>query len=273
MQEQERIGYLPDLDRLSTLSATILLAYALARYIDLPGREIGLQLPGFYLSVTINSQTLVAYLVAGLTAAGADWLIRDHPRLGRKSTLEHWLLPALTAWTIQLPLSQLPFSPWWWAGFALGGALLILVLLAEYIVVDPDDVRFPPAAAGLSVLSFALYLVLAAALRFSGQRLYLILPALALAGGLVSLRALHLRLRGEWAFLQAGLVALVTIQLAAGLHYWPLSPVSFGLALLGPTYALTNLLGNLMEDEPPAQAVVEPLVVLILVWAAAIWLR
>ena len=98
MYEPEPHRHLPDADRLSMLTATILLAYALAHFIDLPGRELALQLPGIYLSVQVNVQTFVGPLVAALTASGANWLLRDHPAIGGQSTMEHWLLPALTAW-------------------------------------------------------------------------------------------------------------------------------------------------------------------------------
>jgi hypothetical protein len=272
-EEVDRPGHLPDIDRLSLLVATILLAYALARFIDLPARKLALQLPGIYLAVNIDAQTIVALLVAALTATGVDWLVHSHPGLGKYSAFEHWLLPALTAWAIELPLSQMPFSPLWWVGFTLGGILLTLVLVAEYIVIDPDDVRQPPAAAGLTVLSFALYLVLAAALRFAGLRLFLLLPSLALAGSLVSLRALHLRLHGQWAILPAIAISLITVQMAAALHYWPVSPVSFGLVLLGPAYALTRLSGNLTEGEPIRQAILEPGLVLFFIWGIAFWIR
>jgi len=158
-------------------------------------------------------------------------------------------------------------------GFALGGVTLMLVLLAEYIVVDPDDSRQPVAAAGLTAVSFALFLTLAIALRFSGSRLFLVLPALTLAAGLVSLRTLHLRLHGRWAFLQSSLIALLCGQIAAGLYYWPLSPVAFGLAVLGPTYALTSLIANLAEDETLEQALIEPGIVLAIVWGTALWIH
>jgi len=273
MQEILQHRHLPDTDRLSLLSATILLAYALARFVDLPIRELAVQLPGLYLSLGINLRTLVTFLVAGVTASGADWLLRAHPRLGEKSTIEHWLLPTLTAWVIGLPLFQLPLGLTWWGGFAIGGSLLMLVLVAEYITVDPEDMRHPIAAAGLTAVSFALFLSLVVALRYSGTRLVLFLPGMALACALVSLRTLHLRLHGRWAFLQAGLTALVCAQLAAPLHYWPLSPVSMGLALLGPAYALTSLMANLGENKPMHQALVEPLVVLVIVWGCAVWVK
>jgi hypothetical protein len=261
---------LPDANRLSVLTATILLAYALARFIQLPGREISLEVLGVVLAVQVNIQTLVALLVAGLTASGADWLLRDHPGLGKDSTLEHWLLPAMTAWVIGFPLFQTPLSPIWWIGFSLGGALLILVLVAEYIAVDPEDVRQPAAAAGLIAVSFALFMALSISLRFGRVRLFLFLPGIILAAFLVCLRALHLRLHGEWAPLEAGLVAFAVGQFSAALYYWPISPISFGLALLGPTYGLSSLFAGLKEGEPFHRAIGEPLVVLALVWAAAL---
>jgi len=269
MQESERHRHLPDADRLSILVGTILLAFALAHFIRFPVRQLSIQLPGLYLLINFGVQELVALLVALLTATGADWLLRDHPYRGQHRLVEHWLLPALTAWAIGLPLLQLPLTPVWWIGFASGGVLLILVLVAEYISIDPVDVRQPPAAAGLTAVSFALFLVLVAGLRFANTRLILLLPSLGLASGLVSLRTVHLRLHDRWAFLEAGLVALITIQMAAALHYLPVSPVSFGLALLGPAYTLTNLFGSLAEGTPLRQAVWEPVVVLTLIWSVA----
>jgi len=264
-------SHLPQVDRLSFLAATILLAYAVARSIALPAREVAVQLPGIYLSVMVNVRTVVAFLVAGLTATGADMLFRDHPSYKRKNALEHWLLPALTAWVIGVPLYNLPLGPQWLASFAVGGALLMLVLVAEYITIDPDDARHAVAAAGLNAVSFALYLLLAITLRSAGLRLFLILPALTLSAGLVSLRTLHLRLRGRWQFLPALVLTLIYAQLTAALHYWPLSPITYGLILLGPTYALTSLIGTLAEGQSWRRAILEPALVLIVVWGTALW--
>jgi hypothetical protein len=269
----QRSARLPNPDRLSVLTATILLTYALSIFIDLPGRQFALRILGFTLSIEISAQTLLALLVAAMTATGTQWLLQDHPAIRGKPTFQHWLLPALSAWVISIPLFQLPIGLQWWIGFLVGGALLALVLVAEYIVVDPEDIRQPPAAAGLTAISFALYLVLATALRYTGSRLFILLAALTLAVSLVSLRTLHLRLHGYWAVIESGVIALITAQLATALHYWPLSPVSFGLILLGPAYALTTLMGNLSEGESLRQAIVEPFVVLILVWLTAFWIR
>jgi hypothetical protein len=268
----ERPRYLPDPDRLSIIAATILLAYASTNFINLPSRTFGLQLPSFYLAVNINVRTVIALIVAGLTATGADWLLNDHPALQGKRTFQHWLLPALTAWVIGIPLYLLPFGTQWLVAFALGGALLMLVLVAEYIAVDPEDNRYTIASAGLTAVSFAIFMVLAIALRSAGIRLFLTLPALTLASLLVVLRTLNLRLGGLWAIMLSLALALIIAQIAAGLHYLPLSPTKYGLALIGPAYALTTFIGNLVEGIPLRRAIIGPVLVLIIVWGAALWI-
>ncbi len=267
----ERHQNIPNPDRLSVIAAIILLAYASTIFINLPERTLGVQLPSIYLAVEINVRTVITLLVAGLTATGADWLLRDHPALHGNQTFRHWLLPALTAWVIGIPLYLLPFGTQWLVALTLGGALLMLVLIAEYIAVDPEDIRYAIASAGLTAVSFAIFLILAIALRSAGIRLFLTLPALTFASFLVVLRALHLRLSGVWFVMPSLALALIIAQLSAALHYLPLLPTTYGLALIGPTYALTTLVANLAEGIPLRRAIIGPALVLIIVWGAALW--
>jgi hypothetical protein len=262
---------LPNPDRLSVIAATILLAYASTNFINLPARTFGIQLPSLYLSVEINVRTVISLLVAGLTATGADWLLRDHPGRQSQHTFQHWLLPALAAWVIGVPLYLLPFGNQWLIAFTLGGALLMLVLVAEYISINPKDTRYAIASAGLTAVSFAIFLVLAISLRSAGVRLFLTLPALTFAALLVILRTLHLRLSVVWAVLPSLALALIIAQLTAALHYLPLLPTTYGLALIGPAYALTTFVANLIEGRTFKQAIIGPALVLVIVFGAALW--
>lgn len=273
MNAVQKPGHLPNLNHLSIVAAMMLLSFALARFSNFSLSDMAIQLPGIFLALQIDLRTLVAILVAGLATAGAAWLISDHPAPGKRFQPEHWLIPPLTAWVIGVPIFQLPLGVLWWVGFAVGGVILMLVLVAEYIVVDPDDVRQPIASAGLTIVSFTLYLILAASLRYANLRLYLILPALTLAAALISLRTLHLRLGGQWVWLQAGIVTLIIGQLVAALHYLPLSPVAYGLALVGAAYSLTNLMASLLHGATLRQALVEPLIILAIFWSIALVLR
>ena len=263
---------LPDPNRIGVLTAAVLLAFALTRL--LPASEIALRLTlgNFFLTYPLNLTTVMTLLAAGVTATGMDWLLRAHPALGAKRTIEHWLLPTLTTFVIGVPLSLLPGGVSWWVTFGIAGLALVIVFLAEYVVVDPAAPAYSAATGLLTALSFAVYLILLTTLRSSSPRLILLVPAVFIVSGLVSLRALHLRLPGHWEFAWAGGIALVSAQLAAALHYWPLAPIQFGLALLGPLFALTSLAGNLGEDAPARRAALEPLAALTLAWVVAAFL-
>ncbi len=271
MQAEER--YLPDPNRIGVLAAAVLLTYALTRLVNAPAFTVAIQLPGFYLSYPLTLGTAMTLMSAGLTASGMDWLLRSHPALQGPSTLEHWLLPALTAFIIGVLLDTLPSGAVWWAGLAVGGGPLISVFLAEYVVVDPGVPTYALAAAGLIALSYTLFLLFVIALHIGEARLFLSVPAISLAAALVTLRTLHLRIGGRWEFPWAIGVGLISAQLAAGLHYWPLTPLQTGLALLGPLYALTALAYSLSQDVPLRSAFAEPAVILGGPWIAAVFLR
>ncbi len=280
MQVEKR--YLPDSNRVGVVTSTVLLTYALTRLVNVPGFTVSIQLPGFYFAYPLTIGTAMTLLAAGLTASGMDWLLRTHPSIHSlpinkimqsQRTLEHWLLPALTAFIIGVLLDILPSGQLWWVGFAVGALILLSVFTAEYISVDPNAPLYGLSSAGLIALSYALFLLFVIALRIGGARLFLIVPAIFLAAGLVTLRTLHLRLSGRWDYIWSFGIGLVSAQLAAGLHYWPLTTLQYGLILLGPLYALIALATNLGEDVPLRNAVTEPGIILGALWAAAIFLR
>ena len=270
MNEQR---YLPDSDRIGTLTSTVLLAFALNHLIRSPEFNLEIQLPGFFFSLPLNISTAMSLLTAGLTATGMDWLLRGHPSLKGRATFQWWILPTLTTFVIGVPLTILPDGIAWWIGFGIGGAFLFFVFLAEYIVVDAGAPYYAAAMAGLTAISYTLFFILTVALRYSDARLFLMIPALFLAAALASLRILHLRLSSRWEYPWAIGIAFVCIQIAAGLNYWPLSSIQFGLMLIGPVYGLTNLAINLSEDLPIRRAALEPAVATALCWGLAIVIR
>ena len=266
--------YLPDSTRLSVLTASVLLAFALTRVINVPGFfSLPLLVGNIRFTLSFNLNTVIVLLAAGMTATGMDWLLRTHPLLEKGETREHWLLPTLTVLVIGIALYTLPNSPIWWLGFGLGAAIFLVVALSEYVVVDPNDARYPVATAILTVLAFVIFLILAVALKAANARLIMLIPALFLGGGLAALRTLHLRLNERWEVAWAAGIGFVAAQLGAALHYLPLTPVRFGLALLAPLYALTVLAVSLVEGNPFRRAFLEPTIMLVLFWGLAIWFR
>jgi len=264
-------AYLPESTRVSVLMAAVLLAFAMTRIISAPHIDVSIPLVKIVVAFSINLNLVIVLLSAGLTATGVNWLLGTHPSLEKGETREHWLLPTLTVLVIGIALNTLPKTPVWWMGFGLGAGLLLMVFLAEYVVVDPTDARYPLATAILTVLAFVIFLILATAIKATNARLIMVVPALFLAGGLAALRTLHLRLNKRWEVTWAIGIGLVAVQLGAALHYLPLTPVRFGLALLAPVYALTVLGVNLLEGTPFRRALVEPAVMLAVFWGLAIW--
>jgi hypothetical protein len=258
---------------MGVLTASVLLCYALTHLVSGPGFTLAVQLPGFYFAYSLTLGTAMTLIAAGLTASGMDWLLRGHPGLESGPTVEHWLLPALTAFIVGVLLDILPRGPAWWIGFAVGAVILVTVLLAEYIAVEPGAPWYALASAGLTALSYALFLLFVVAIRIAGARLFLVVPAVFLAAALVALRTLHLRLGGRWEFPWALGIGLISAQMAAGLHYWPLSALQFSLVLLGPLYALTALACSLGEDVPVRNALAEPGIILVGLWVTAALVR
>ncbi|MCD6401896.1 MAG: hypothetical protein J7L73_08220 [Anaerolineales bacterium] len=268
-----RNKYLPDINRLSLVAATIMLAYLVGRFVNLPTQQINAQLPGFYISFVLNIKSLIAVIVGLLATIGADWMIQEHPSLQSRHTIEHWLLPALTTWVIGVPLYRLPIGSTWWFGFIAGSTLIMFVLVAEYIVVDRNDLRWAPAVIFINAISFALLLTFAIFIHSNNLRLYLMLPSIALAVSLVSLRVTKLRSQGNWLPLPALVITLITSQIAGALHYLPLTSIQFGLILLGVTYALITLSVGHPEKRAISQIIIEPTIILVTICLLALWIH
>ncbi len=269
---QETHSQLPSTDRMGMLIASVLLTFALSHFIKSPGLTLSLSLPGFYYAFPLTLTSFLTLFAAALTAAGMDWLTRDHPSAeSRLSNREHLLLPTLTAFVMGTPLAILSDSPAWWWGFVVGAILLAAVCSAEYISMDLSAPAYGFARAGLTAVAYALFLILVTSLRFSGARMVLVTPSILIVAGLISLRILHLDGTDRWDFPWAVGIGLVCAQIGAGLHYWPLSPVQFGLAVTGPLYALSMLSTNLTENIPLRRAVVGPILVAGIAWIAAIF--
>ncbi len=268
----EEHQHLPDLDRLSVIIAAILLAYALTPFVSIQENDIVIRLPFIVFYFTLSFSTIVSIFVAALAGAGSAWMLNTHPHFSG-NPIRHSVLPALIAWVIGIPLGNMALGIQWWAVFGLGGLLLILVFIAEYIAADFSDVRHALATIGLTALAFAFFLILTISLRASGMRLYLLLPALLVPLIATVLRTLYLRLNGRWCWAWAVGISLVIAQLAIGLQYWPVSPLSYGLILLGPAYALTSVAGSLEEGRSWSSLWIEPVVLLSLTWILAVVLK
>src|SRR5258706_10956815 len=235
---EENRSYLPSADRVGVLIASILLTYALTRIVQSPHFTLTVTLPGFYFAYPLTLGTAMTVFAAALAATGMDWLTRDHPSLGKKPNIEHLLLPTLTTFVIGGPLGILPDGALWWLGLTFGALLLVGVFLAEYITIDASAPSYALARAGLTALAFALFLILVTALRFSGARMFLLVPVLFMAAALISLRLLPLYGNDRWDFPRGFGFGRGCEQIAPGFHFFPPFPIKICLGVAGPPYPL-----------------------------------
>jgi hypothetical protein len=241
---------LPDINRLSIVAAAIMLAFGLTRLVSFPARLLSFTVMGILLEFNLDFSTIITLLTAALAAAGMDWLIQGHASKPEVRNhlyfVRHWITPVLTTLVIGVALNNFAGGPFWWVIYGLGSVLLMAVLVAEYNVVDVEDVRHPLATVGLTGLSFALFLLLAISVFAVNLRLYLRLPLLGLGALMVISRALYLRL-GEWLLEWSLVISAIVAEIAVGFHYLPVSPTQFGLVLVGCAYALTSFTTGIKE--------------------------
>jgi len=261
---------LPNFDRISIITGSILLLLMLIPFIPERRFTTEVSLPFFKLPITASWQGLIPILAAVLAAFGIEWLIEDHPMRSKVRFPLYWITPALTSLAISLPLNSLKPSAVWWLLFVLGAVTMILVLVSEYITLDPDDQRYEFASLALIAVMHALLIGITISLRLTTARLYLLVLVLAPAIYFVTLRALFLRSdRNYWPDWSLGITVAVS-GLIIGLHYLPVNPAVFGIIVVGVTYALGALASGMIAGEKRWNLWLEPGIVTLVILIGAL---
>lgn len=252
----------PEVDRLSTLAALLLLTFGLIRVIELPSTSFDLTALGLVVPITFNSRSIMLALAVGLSVVGADWLAQTHPRApaGRRA-IERWILPGLASIGIGTLLTRIPEGIGLWLALILAAAVLMSVFLAEFVAIDPEDHRRPLAVIGLEALSYLLLLELSFSMRLLGLRAVFAVPALLLAASATAWRLLRLHQPQRHVLAYGAVIGWGLAQLHWGLHYLPLLPLEGALLLtlffylsLGATGAVLG--GDPLSDRLPEYALV-----------------
>lgn len=260
----------PEGEKFNMLMASLCLVILMSRYVELPTWSLEMPLLGLHINFTLASTTFILFIIAAITTSGVYWFF-SQSAVPSKEIWRHLLLPALTALVIQLPLYIIPAGATFWFVYFSGCFLLTLVIFIEYLTTNPESNYYPWAALLLRALSFGFYLSMITLLRVSGVRLFILLPTIGISTFLVSLRTLNLFVPSQRFTLQALTVSWCATQLAAALHYLPLSPVQFGLLLLGAVYALITFIVDFERGDSLRQAAGEPIALFLIIWLIAHW--
>ncbi len=242
-----RLGPLPDRDRMSVLVGTIVLGLALMRLIDLPDRFVHTTVLGSPLGIQVSTTTVMLALITALAATGMESLARSHPSFtnGRRfdlRSLVHAIQPALAVLLLgaQLALGTQPWTAWW-LGLGITAILTALVLAAEYMTVDP---ALRQGALGLAMTALNLLLALASfTLIYSTRaRSFLTATEASVVAGLLALRLLWgMGQPLRQALIYAGVIGLALGECLWALNYWRATPLLAGLLLVLIYYAMTGI--------------------------------
>lgn len=250
-----------------------MLAFAISQFLFIPGNPIAFNFGVLIIPIPLDPATLITFAIAAITASGTDWILRDHPALGGKSSLPNLLLPALTAWVLSLTLNTMTADPEKWLVLISGGVFLLVVIISEYLVLFTDDFRTPVAAAILTAIAYAMLLAMTVTLESSNQRLILTLPVLTVGSWVLSLRILQLQgiSKSPWLYAIAGM--LLTIQVSTSLHYLPLGALPHGIIVFGCLYMAINFMINIEREISMRRAALEAGIPLILIVLLALYLN
>jgi hypothetical protein len=222
----------PDRERLSALGALVLLAIALVRVVILPTLPFEIAVAGLLIRVEVNRAVVLVGLAAAVTVAGADWLTRSHPRGPHGwSRLEHVIIPGLATLATGAILTRIEPGPALWIGLALAAGLLMAVLVAEFIVIDPEDPRRMTALIGLTVLAQILLTGVYFAFFSLGVRAFFSIPLSFVATAAVAWRLLRLRMPESRPAWYAVAIGAGVAELMWGMYYLPLAAFQPALVL------------------------------------------
>ena len=266
---QKPSHFFPRTDQLSVLTAVISLGYVVSRFLYLPARTMEATLFGSPISVQVDGQLILLLLLTALITTGTDVLIRSHPCL-REDPLDlrplcHWIVPALTALSVGVLLNGLAAGSLWLLAMLAGATVLMLVLVAEYAVIDPAHLAYHQMQIVLTLLAYLTALVWFSLVAQLGA---LAVTSTLLIGWLLSFRLLHLHAvpapQVVWNSLAVGLL-LAELMLVLG--YWALPPLAVGACLLVVLHLAVGFTQQVNRKSHIGLAVVEYVLVAVIALA------
>lgn len=240
----------PDLDRLSSLSALLLLAYGSVRLATLPTYTAEVGMLGLVVPIVVNTRLVMLVMAAALSTLGADWLVGSHPALdGRRTPLVKLVVPGLAAVGIGAFLTGIPTGPAFWMGLPLGAAVLMLAFTAEFYVTDREAPHFTSWSLVLHILAYLLLLEIFFAARATALRSIFVVPvsfttATAVGWRLLSLQADKPEIRDI-----ALIAGWIAAQLSWGLHYLPVRPIQGAILVTLVLYVTLTLMSRYITGD------------------------
>ncbi|MCS7002912.1 MAG: hypothetical protein NZ518_08700, partial [Dehalococcoidia bacterium] len=186
--------------------------------------------------------------IVGVVAVGADSLVRSHPKSYLHDvahSLLFWILPALVALGAAVFLRLFGGGLAVVGGLALAGVLLTLVMLAEYLTVDPREPAYAPARLALNLATHLAAFSLYTAIYATKERSLYTGTAVAVVSTLLAVELYRSAEAPPWrTWLYAAITGLMVGQVHWALNYWPIGSLSGGVVLLLVFYLISGVVQN-----------------------------
>ncbi len=247
--------------RLVTL---VLLGLALASLNVRPAGELDFTVLGSPLTVSLSGATLIAVLLVALTCAGAELMVRSHPWL-REAPLAYtaifWPLPAIVTLAAAMLVPTLYGRPIWLAGLGLAFLGLSIVLLGQYLGIDPGARFYDRARLMITLIAYGSAFFLYAAVAAARVRSLVSATAILAVSILLALTLLR-GAADEWrrAWIYALACGVVVGELTWALNYWPIGPIGVAALLLLAFYLSTGLAQQALQGQVTRRLLLEYLV-------------
>ena len=259
-------------EQLNRIIAIMLLTFTFAQLVTLPSREFSFQFAGIYFAFNFNLKNIFALLNVAIVTTGSFTIFNQRAKR-RRISLVHAILPALTTWMISIPLFATTLNLLWWVELILFGALLFLIIYAEYLVADEVEEQYEQLLSRLlESVAFAIFFIISAILFAINMRLSFMLPPLFLLTFFISLRLFELR-TSQWLIFESLTMAFIIAQFAAVFNYFNFSAIPLGILLFGILYSLNNFILKTNQKKIQLPIVIESTIILVITVLLAIFLQ
>lgn len=244
-------------DRISVVTWVLVFGFVLSLLLRLPTTIISFRALGSPTEVELTATTLMAFVLAIVASAGAEGLIRLHPkrqanRLGL--TWAYWALPAAMSIVTVVLLPSIPTRLFQAVVILVTGVLLMIAFYSLYATVEPGQPGFRRARFWLDALAYGVALLLFLFVYQARTRSLLSGTLIAFTASLLAVELLRNSTNETRTVLMySAVVGLLLGEMTWALNYWPLLPgLTGGMLLLLGFYlavgiALQGLQGRLTK--------------------------
>ncbi len=242
-------------DRISVVTWVLVFGFALSLLLRVPTVVISFRALGSPTQVELTATILMAFVLALVASAGAEGLIRLHPkrqanRLGL--TWAYWALPAAISIVTVVLLPGVSTRLLQAVVILVAAVLLIIAYYSLYATVEPGQPGFRRARFWLDALAYGVALLLFLFVYEARTRSLLSGTLIAFTASLLAVELLRNSTHEtRHVLMYSAVVGLLLGEMTWALNYWPLLPgLTGGLLLLLSFYlavgiALQGLQGRL----------------------------